>query len=118
MVKASVVDLRYRMKEILKAIDRNEEVTVLYHGKVKGVIKPNISGGHKRKSDHPFFNLIWIQRGSHRAAGLVEKEEERFISNHKSFSTTCSFILVRVSKKSPATFRWMGFFYPVTSNKS
>ena len=24
--------------------------------------------------------LIWIQRGSHRAAGLVEKEEERCIS--------------------------------------
>jgi antitoxin (DNA-binding transcriptional repressor) of toxin-antitoxin stability system len=57
MMKASVVDLRYRMNEILKAIDRNEEVTVLYHGKVKGVIKPNISGGHKRISDHPFFNM-------------------------------------------------------------
>ena len=56
-MKASVVDLRYRMKEILKAIDRNEEVTILYHGKVKGVIKPNISRGRKRISDHPFFNM-------------------------------------------------------------
>ena len=56
-MKASVVDLRYRMNEILKAIDRNEEVTILYHGKVKGVIKPKISRGRRRISDHPFFNM-------------------------------------------------------------
>ena len=56
-MKASVVDLRYRMSEILKAIDRNEEVTILYHGKVKGVIKPKVSGGRGRISDHPFFNM-------------------------------------------------------------
>ena len=56
-MKASVVDLRYRMNEILKAIDRNEEVTILYHGKVKGVLKPRISRGHRRISDHPFFNM-------------------------------------------------------------
>jgi hypothetical protein len=45
------------MNEILKAIDRNEEVTILYHGKVKGVIKPKISGSRRRISDHPFFNM-------------------------------------------------------------
>ena len=56
-MKASVVDLRYRMNEILKAIDRNEEVTILYHGKVKGVIKPKISRGRRRISNHPFFNM-------------------------------------------------------------
>lgn len=56
-MKASVVDLRYRMNEILKAIDRNEEVTILYHGKVKGVIKPKVSPGRRRVSDHPFFNM-------------------------------------------------------------
>ena len=56
-MKASVVDLRYRMNEILKAIDRNEEVTILYHGKVKGVIQPKITGDRRRISDHPFFNM-------------------------------------------------------------
>ncbi len=56
-MKASVVDLRYRMNEILKAIDRNEEVTILYHGKVKGVIKPNLSRSRRRILDHPFFNM-------------------------------------------------------------
>ncbi len=61
-MKASVVDLRYRMNEILKAIDRNEEVTILYHGKVKGVIKPKISGNRRRISDHPFFNMYRSKR--------------------------------------------------------
>ncbi len=60
-MKASVVDLRYRMNDILKAVDRNEEVTILYHGKVKGVIKPNLppnpKKARKRISDHPFFNM-------------------------------------------------------------
>ncbi len=64
-MKASVVDLRYRMNEILKAIDRNEEVTILYHGKVKGVIKPNISRGRRRISDHPFFNMYQSKRRVH-----------------------------------------------------
>ncbi len=40
-----------------KAIDRNEKVTILYRGKVKGVIKPKISRSPKRISDHPFFNM-------------------------------------------------------------
>ncbi len=57
MIKASVTDLRYRMNEILKAIERNEEVTILYRGKVKGVIRPNLSRGRRRISDHPFFNM-------------------------------------------------------------
>jgi len=37
-MKANVVDLRYKMNDVLKALDRNEQVTVLYHGKVKGII--------------------------------------------------------------------------------
>jgi antitoxin (DNA-binding transcriptional repressor) of toxin-antitoxin stability system len=57
-MKASVVDLRYRMSEVLKAIDRNEEVTILYHGKVKGVIKPKVSRARTRIMDHPFFNML------------------------------------------------------------
>ena len=40
-MKASVVDLRYKMKDVLKALDRNERVTVLYRGKVKGVLIPS-----------------------------------------------------------------------------
>ena len=64
-MKASVVDLRYRMDEILNAIDPNEEVTILYHGKVKGVIKPKISESRRRISDHPFFNMYHTKKGVH-----------------------------------------------------
>ncbi len=56
-MKASVVDLRYRMREILKALDHNEEVMILYHGKVKGVIKPKRSRTRGRIVEHPFFNM-------------------------------------------------------------
>ena len=35
-MKASVVDLRYKMNDILKALDRNEKVAILYHGKNAG----------------------------------------------------------------------------------
>jgi hypothetical protein len=35
-MKATVVDLRYKMNGVLKAFDRNEAVTILYRGKVKG----------------------------------------------------------------------------------
>lgn len=35
-MQASILDLRYRMKEILQALERNETVEILYHGKRKG----------------------------------------------------------------------------------
>lgn len=55
-MKASVVDLRYRMKDVLKALERNEEVSILYHGKLKGVIKPYMNTATMAVTDHPFFN--------------------------------------------------------------
>ena len=57
MMKASIVDLRYKTKEILKALGRNESVTVLYHGKVRGVIKPAREKSTARVEDHPFFGM-------------------------------------------------------------
>lgn len=42
-MKASIVDLRYKMKEVLKALSRNEPVTIMYHGEEKGVIMPSSS---------------------------------------------------------------------------
>ncbi len=57
IMKATVVDLRYKMNEVLKALDRRENVTLLYHGKIKGTIIP--VGGKKTilVKDHPFFNM-------------------------------------------------------------
>ena len=56
-MKATVVDLRYKMNDILKALDRNETVTVLYHGKVKGIIVPAKDKEFKKIKDHPFFGM-------------------------------------------------------------
>ena len=56
-MKASIVDLRYKTKEVLKALERNESVTVLYHGKVKGVIRPVKEQSIIKVEDHPFFGM-------------------------------------------------------------
>ena len=53
-MNASVVDLRYKMKSVLEALDRHEEVTVLHRGRVKGIIKPVLKST-VRVADHPFF---------------------------------------------------------------
>jgi hypothetical protein len=56
-MKATVVDLRYKMNDVLKALDRNEKVTVLYRGKVKGVLIPSGKKPKMKISDHPFFGM-------------------------------------------------------------
>ena len=56
-MKATVVDLRYRMKDVLKALERNENVSILYHGKVKGVITASRDPGCVDVTKHPFFNM-------------------------------------------------------------
>jgi len=56
-VKATIVDLRYKTTEILKALDRNESVTISYHGKVKGVLSPAKNSTALQTEDHPFFAM-------------------------------------------------------------
>lgn len=56
-MEASIIDLRYKMKEILKALEKNEEVTILYHGKEKGKIIPSKSVSNRKTKDHPFFGM-------------------------------------------------------------
>jgi len=65
-MKASVVDLRYRMNEVLKALDRNEDVSILCRGKLKGIIKAVHRKSELKVSDHPFF-------GMHEDSGSVEE---------------------------------------------
>ncbi len=56
-MNASVVDLRYRMKEILESLDRRESVNVLYHGKVKGILSPVTADEEPVVKLHPFFGM-------------------------------------------------------------
>ena len=66
-MNASIVDLRYRMKDVLRAIDRGETVSVLYRGVEKARLVP-VGLDHEksaplgaRAKDQPFFGL-WKDR--------------------------------------------------------
>jgi hypothetical protein len=56
-MEASIVELRYKMKDILKALSRNEKIKILYHGKEKGVIVPTAGPPPQSVEEHPFFGL-------------------------------------------------------------
>lgn len=56
-MKASIVDLRYKTKEILQALERNEEISILYHEKVKGIISPVKKKSSLKITDHPYFGM-------------------------------------------------------------
>jgi antitoxin (DNA-binding transcriptional repressor) of toxin-antitoxin stability system len=56
-MNASIVDLRYRTKQVLAALERRESVSVLYHGKLKGTIVPASSQALRKVSDTLFFGM-------------------------------------------------------------
>jgi antitoxin (DNA-binding transcriptional repressor) of toxin-antitoxin stability system len=61
-MKASIVDLRYHMKDVLRAIDRGETVTVLYRGKEKARLVPIAAKGKAvRAEDTPMCGM-WKDR--------------------------------------------------------
>ena len=71
-MKASILDLRRRPKEILKALERNETVTITYRGKVKGIIQPVRAKGTMRASEHPSFGM-WKDRTSESVEQFVRR---------------------------------------------
>jgi len=64
---ATILDLRYRMSSVLQALERREEVRVLYHGKPKGTIVPEGGAASGSVKAHPFF-------GSHKDANETVAE--------------------------------------------
>jgi len=63
-MKATIVDLRYNMKHVLRAINRGETVTVLCRGKERAKltpIAPPAGGGGPKTKDQPLFGL-WKDR--------------------------------------------------------
>jgi antitoxin (DNA-binding transcriptional repressor) of toxin-antitoxin stability system len=63
-VKASFVDLRKKSSQILRALERNEKVTVLYRGRPKAILQPiagQVGQPAVRAKDHPAFGL-WKDR--------------------------------------------------------
>jgi antitoxin (DNA-binding transcriptional repressor) of toxin-antitoxin stability system len=62
-MQASILDLRRRMRDVLRALARMEPVTILYRGRKRGVIYPvGAEPGRTRKaSEHPVF-AMWKDR--------------------------------------------------------
>jgi antitoxin (DNA-binding transcriptional repressor) of toxin-antitoxin stability system len=68
-MKATVVDLRRRMKDVLNSLRRNEPVTLLRRGTVVGTIQPPGAApnsktgppGARHASAHPAFGM-WKDR--------------------------------------------------------
>lgn len=56
-MNASTVDLRYKTREILKAIDRRETVSVLYRGRLKARIVPVTENAKRRTVDTELFGM-------------------------------------------------------------
>ena len=73
-MNATIVDLRYHMKDVLLAIDRGETVTVLYRGKEKAKLVPITAASRApresapKTKDQPLFSL-WKDRDDLAAPG-------------------------------------------------
>lgn len=70
-IKALVLELRYKMKDVLRALDRKEQVTILYRGKVKGTITPVDSTTETSARKESFFGSLSEEQTS--IAGEIEK---------------------------------------------
>ena len=55
---ASIVDLRYKMRNVLNALNRRERVRILYHGRVKGEIIPSKRNSKIKTNQHPLFGML------------------------------------------------------------
>jgi antitoxin (DNA-binding transcriptional repressor) of toxin-antitoxin stability system len=61
-MKASILDLRRRMSEVLKSLERNEPVSILHRGKEKGIIYPTAPKDSPISVEqHPAFGM-WKDR--------------------------------------------------------
>ncbi len=56
-MKATVLDLRRRTKEIIEALDRGESVTITCRGKEKGTIVPARPKKRRSITESPFFGM-------------------------------------------------------------
>ena len=57
-MKANIVDLRYKMKDVIKALNRRERVEITYRGRPKGVIIPVNEQSKMTVKKHPLFGLL------------------------------------------------------------
>jgi antitoxin (DNA-binding transcriptional repressor) of toxin-antitoxin stability system len=73
-MEVSVADLRYKMKDVLEALERRESVRILRHGKIKGTIVPGAESRKTGVTDHPFFGM---KKGGPKSPGEVVNDLRR-----------------------------------------
>lgn len=56
-MKINLKRLGSEITNVLKALDRDEEVGLFHRGKLKAVIKPQSSAFKRKITEHPFFNM-------------------------------------------------------------
>lgn len=56
-MKASILDLLHRTRNVLRAINRNESVTVYYRGKEKAFLSPSRHRTDKSAKNHEAFGM-------------------------------------------------------------
>ncbi len=93
-MKASFLDLRRRMQEVLWALERNESVTILYRGKERAVLVAVDRDGReaRRTSEHPAFGM-WAEREDMRGVeGYVRELNEKRLCRvmHRELPRICS----------------------------
>jgi len=76
-MKASVVDLRYRTKDILRAVERGESVIVLQRGKEKARIVPPLTKRDAEKLRTPEAFGLWKDRKDLRDVGTYVRKLRR-----------------------------------------
>jgi antitoxin (DNA-binding transcriptional repressor) of toxin-antitoxin stability system len=75
-MNASIIDLRYKTRSILTALENRESITILYHGKPKGTIVPLPGKKRLRVSEHEFF-AMYAGKAKPVAAVMKEIRERR-----------------------------------------
>ena len=63
-MEASVLDLRYKMRNVLNALNRREKIRILYHGRVKGEIIPFKGNSTIKSNQHPLFGMLKGERAN------------------------------------------------------
>ena len=73
-MQATILDLRRRMPAVLRALDRNEQVVVLYRGKERAVLIP--SSGHTKQKKRPRID-------THAAFGMwADRKDDADVAAH------------------------------------
>lgn len=86
-MKATILDLRRRMKDVLLVFDRSESVSIYYRGKEKAILSLSLKRTKKPVEDHSAFGM-WRDRKdmTDLAATAVEHHLTLRTANKKRYS--------------------------------